>query len=50
MVLARELHHEPRVLVLYEGAIMGEFSGDHVDLERLGLLMAGVRTPAAEVK
>ena len=99
MVLARELHHEPRVLVaaqptrgldvgateyirnkllgqrsrgasillisteleeilslsdrvlaLYEGVIMGEFSGDHVDLERLGLLMAGVRTPAAEGK
>ena len=99
MVLARELHHEPRVLVaaqptrgldvgateyvrnklldqrsrgasillisteleeiltlsdrvlaLYEGAIMGEFSGDHVDLERLGLLMAGVRTSVAEGK
>jgi simple sugar transport system ATP-binding protein len=95
MVLAREIHHEPRILVaaqptrgldvgateyvrtkrlelggrgaaillisteleeilslsdrilaLYEGTIMGEFRGGHVDLEQLGLLMAGVRNPS----
>jgi simple sugar transport system ATP-binding protein len=32
-----------RILAVYEGKIMGEFSGDHVDLGQLGLLMAGVR-------
>ncbi|MFQ5692833.1 MAG: heme ABC transporter ATP-binding protein, partial [Nitrospinota bacterium] len=37
-----------RILAIYEGQIMGEFSGDRVDIERLGLLMAGVRNAAAE--
>jgi simple sugar transport system ATP-binding protein len=36
-----------RILAVYEGKIMGEFSGDQVDLGQLGLLMAGVKnTPS----
>jgi simple sugar transport system ATP-binding protein len=30
-----------RVAVLYEGAIVGEFAGDEVDRDRIGLLMGG---------
>ena len=36
-----------RILALYEGQIMGELTGGEVDLERLGLLMAGVRGASA---
>ena len=37
-----------RILVMFAGAIMGDLSGESVDDEELGLLMAGVRrnTPA----
>jgi simple sugar transport system ATP-binding protein len=35
-----------RILVMFAGSIMGEVSGNHVDEEEIGLLMAGVG-PAA---
>jgi simple sugar transport system ATP-binding protein len=35
-----------RILVMFAGGIMGEVSGNHVDEEEIGLLMAGVG-PAA---
>ena len=37
-----ELSH--RILVMYQGKIVGEFSRDEVDLDRLGLLMIGYGT------
>ncbi len=37
-----------RVLVMYRGAIIGEESADTMTRERLGLLMAGVRTGGGE--
>jgi general nucleoside transport system ATP-binding protein len=41
-----------RILVMFAGAIMGDLSGESVDEEELGLLMAGVRrdTPAKTVE
>lgn len=33
-----------RILVIYEGQVMGEFDGDKADNESLGLLMAGVKS------
>lgn len=30
-----------RILVLFEGSIVGEFQADHVDIQELGLLMTG---------
>jgi len=33
-----------RILVIYEGQVMGEFAGDQADNETLGLLMAGVKS------
>ncbi|HHY95035.1 MAG TPA: hypothetical protein GX513_08515 [Firmicutes bacterium] len=35
-----------RIAVMYEGRIVGELPGGHVNLEELGLLMAGSRTQA----
>jgi ABC-type uncharacterized transport system ATPase subunit len=32
-----------RIVVLYEGQIMGEMSGEEADLEKIGLMMAGTR-------
>ncbi len=37
-----------RVVVLYEGQIMGEVAGDQADRQTIGLMMAGQRGPAAE--
>jgi simple sugar transport system ATP-binding protein len=35
-----------RLIVMYEGEIVGRFDGTDVDVERLGLLMAGMRDAA----
>ena len=32
-----------RIVVMYEGAIVGEADGESADVDELGLLMAGVR-------
>ena len=32
-----------RIVVMYEGQIMGELSPDEADLEKIGLMMAGTR-------
>ena len=37
------LNLSDRIVVLYEGEIMGECAGDAADLQHLGLLMAGTR-------
>ncbi|MCL4458939.1 MAG: ABC transporter ATP-binding protein [Chloroflexi bacterium] len=40
-----------RVAVMYEGGIMGVISSDHIDIEEIGLMMAGARrvsTPPQE--
>jgi simple sugar transport system ATP-binding protein len=37
-----------RIVVIYEGEIMGEVSAEKADPEQLGLLMAGVRSQAGE--
>jgi len=37
------LHISDRIAVLFEGRIMGIFDANTVTIERLGLLMAGVR-------
>jgi simple sugar transport system ATP-binding protein len=35
-----------RVLIIYEGKIVGEFNRDAVDIDRISLLMAGSSTPS----
>lgn len=40
--LSEVLSLSDRILVLYRGRIVGEFSSDHFDAEEIGLLMAGV--------
>jgi simple sugar transport system ATP-binding protein len=35
-----------RLVVMYEGEIVGRFADTDVDVERLGLLMAGMREAA----
>ncbi|RVA30923.1 heme ABC transporter ATP-binding protein, partial [Mesorhizobium sp. M7A.F.Ca.US.001.01.1.1] len=34
-----------RILVMFNGRIMGEVSGDDADEERIGMMMAGVAAP-----
>jgi len=36
-----------RILVLYQGRVMGIVERDNIDMEQLGLMMAGVPTPEA---
>jgi simple sugar transport system ATP-binding protein len=36
-----------RILVMFNGRIMGEVDGDGADSERIGMMMAGVETGAA---
>ncbi|BAL98259.1 MULTISPECIES: ABC transporter ATP-binding protein [Caldilinea] len=38
-----------RIVVLYEGRIMGEFEAAEADLTEVGLLMAGGRTPTEKI-
>lgn len=37
-----------RVLVIFKGRIMGEFTSENADIEQIGLLMAGHRTELSE--
>ena len=37
-----------RVAVLYEGHIVGEVSGDRANIQKIGLMMAGVYATAGE--
>ena len=39
-----------RVVIMYEGHIMGELSREEFDVERIGLMMAGVAESKAEVR
>ncbi|MFN3982637.1 MAG: heme ABC transporter ATP-binding protein, partial [Caldilinea sp.] len=39
-----------RIVVLYEGRIMGEFEAQEVDLTQIGLLMAGGRNVTHSVQ
>jgi len=37
-------------VIMYEGHIMGELSREEFDVERIGLMMAGVAESKAEVR
>lgn len=39
-----------RILVLYEGEIMGSFAAGEYDVERIGLMMAGVKEPVSDYR
>ena len=39
-----------RILVMYEGEIVGEFKPDEVTVEELGLYMAGAKRKGGEAK
>lgn len=37
-----------RILVMYEGSIIGELARDEIDIERIGLMMAGIQPTSSE--